>query len=846
MRFLFFFLLIVTSGLAVCARLAPPVNDELANAMTISNTSGYCSGDAAYNNIEATPSFQQRSMNWAATGNDVWFKFTATKYAVNISVSGQVNITSLNTLSGPLVALYTEDELNQNLLETPGTVATSSNVTSLYVGTLKLNHVYYVRVSALDNNTGTFKLCLDNYTAPIQPGQDCGTFSLLCSKETFTQLNVSGAGLNNTESAGTCLGQESNSAWYMFKASKGGDFTFLITPTVTSNDIDWIFYDLGVDGDCSKVNASNAIRCASGSGTNCSPSYYKTGLSMTETDLSESAGCVPGQNGLVKYVDLIEGHTYALLIDNFSPGNNGFTVEFGGSADFAGPAAHIQVEKLRPCTDNQSYIFSGQASNYKTLKWSFGEGASLQSATGEGPFTITYSTPGQKTVILEAEGFNKCNVITTETIIVAKTPDKPVISASDLTLCEGDTLQLSTPFLDLATYHWSGPNGFNSMEQNPMLPMTGAANIGKYELYVQVGDCISETNFVEVLSVDLLPKAAFSITVNNRCEPGQSYTLTNQSTGYARLKWDLGSEIKSNINLSNDGREISFLSTGKKIITLTAESNNGCTSIISQEVMVEQRPEKPEIISNQEAFCLNDTIRLSVPKLEGIVYRWTGPNNFADSTSSISIPVNNFNVAGLYEVTLTSGSCISMPASITIPAIARIPVASFTTEPGFNVKFAVPAEIRFKNSSSYSDYYLWDFGDGFHSTSENPNHIYQAEGAFRITLTAYSNNGCFDSVTQGDLTIKGSASIFVPNAFSPNGDGINDELNVGITNLKKYQVQIYNRMGSQVFSADSIFDNWKGDYKGNPLPVGVYYYLINGINLNGTAVRFSGSVTLIR
>ncbi|MET0570789.1 MAG: PKD domain-containing protein, partial [Pedobacter agri] len=833
-------------NLAVFATSAPPVNDEWVKAINLPNTSGFCSEDAAYNNIEATPSSEARSMNWPATGNDVWFKFTATKYAVNITVSGQINAASMNTLNGPLVALYTINELNQSTLETPGTVATSSNVSSLYVGTLKLNQVYYVRVSAQNGNMGSFKLCLDNYTAPIQPGQDCGTFSLLCSKETFTQLSVNGAGANNTESAGTCLGQESNSAWYMFKASKGGDFTFLITPTVTSNDIDWIFYDLGVDGDCSKVNASNAIRCASGSGTNCSPSYYKTGLSMTETDLSESAGCVSGQNGLVKYVDLIEGHTYALLVDNFSPGNNGFTVEFGGTADFAGPAAHIDVEKLMPCTDNQAYIFRANASNYSTLTWSFGDGASMQSATGAGPFTITYGTPGQKTVILDAKGSNGCSVITTETIIVAKTPDKPSISASDLTLCEKETLRLSTPVVELATYHWSGPNGFSSVEQNPEILITGPENAGRYELYVQVGDCISEVNSVEVLSVDLLPKANFSVTVNKRCEPGQSYTLSNLSTGYARLRWDLGSEIKSDVNLLNDGKEISFLSTGKKIITLTVESTNGCTSIISKEIVVEQRPEKPEITSNQSAFCLNDTIILSVPNLDGIVYSWTGPNNFIASSSSISIPVNDFNVAGLYEVTLTSGSCISIPASITIPAIARIPIASFSTDPGFNVKFAVPAEITFKNSSSYSDYYLWDFGDGFHSTGENPNHIYQTEGIFKITLTAYSNNGCFNSVTQGDLIIKGSASVFVPNAFSPNGDGINDELNVGITNLKKYQVQIYNRMGSQVFSADSIFDNWKGDYKGNQLPVGVYYYLINGINLNGIAVRFSGSVTLIR
>ncbi|RZK34655.1 MAG: hypothetical protein EOO90_30480, partial [Pedobacter sp.] len=334
MRFSLTLLFITIFCSKLWANFAPPVNDELANAINISNTTGFCSEDAAYNNLEATSSsMYNKPMSWMAIGKDVWFKFTATKYDVNISVSGAVNSGSPNTLINPLIALYTFETGSTGISELIGSSSTSSNVTSFYKGALIPGQVYYVRVSATNDATGNFKFCLDNYFPPMQPGQDCGTVSILCSKETFTQLNVTGTGSNRNESAGTCLGTESNSAWYMFKASKAGSFTFVITPTVTTNDIDWIFYDLGINGDCSMVNASNAIRCAAGSGVTCTPSYYKTGLSMTETDLTEASGCPAGQNGFVKYVDLVEGHTYAILIDNFSSGNNGFTLEFGGDAD---------------------------------------------------------------------------------------------------------------------------------------------------------------------------------------------------------------------------------------------------------------------------------------------------------------------------------------------------------------------------------------------------------------------------------------------------------------------------------------------------------------------------------
>ncbi|QNN40953.1 hypothetical protein [Pedobacter roseus] len=320
MRYSLILFLLVIQNVSAFGKFTPPINDELINAINITNTSAYCSGDAEFNNLEATPSNYNKSLNWSAVGKDVWYKFTASKFDVNISVSGKIDANSTNTLIGPLVALYSYDPASNSIAEQPGTLATSNNVISLYKGALTVGQVYYIRVSAANDATGTFKLCIDNYFPPIQPGQDCGTFSVLCTKETFTQLNVTGSGANNHESAGTCLGTESNSAWYMFKASVPGDFTFVITPTVTTNDIDWVFYDLGLNGDCSKINAANAIRCASGSGVTCSPSYYKTGLSMTETDLTEALGCPAGQNGFVKYVELQQDHVYAILIDNFSGG----------------------------------------------------------------------------------------------------------------------------------------------------------------------------------------------------------------------------------------------------------------------------------------------------------------------------------------------------------------------------------------------------------------------------------------------------------------------------------------------------------------------------------------------
>ncbi|WP_443944462.1 gliding motility-associated C-terminal domain-containing protein [Pedobacter sp. AW1-32] len=179
-------------------------------------------------------------------------------------------------------------------------------------------------------------------------------------------------------------------------------------------------------------------------------------------------------------------------------------------------------------------------------------------------------------------------------------------------------------------------------------------------------------------------------------------------------------------------------------------------------------------------------------------------------------------------------------------ANAKIPVASFKTDPSFNMKFAVPAPINFINSSANADFYEWDFGDGQTSSEIHPRHIYTQNGIFKIKLTAFSNNGCFNSVVIGDLLIKDDAAVFTLNAFSPNGDGVNDELVVGITNLKKYRISIYNRYGTELFASNDIYQNWKGTHKNTDVHVGVYYYVINAVNLDNEAIKYSGSITLIR
>lgn len=669
-------LLLLLVFYSLCSFSLPPQNDELRDAITLNSVINFCSDDAAFSNVDATESAYRKGSFWPSTGKDIWYKFTAVRTDISITVTGKTSGSGSNTLLSPLVAIYKFD--GTILTEMIGSMTTSNNLTTAYKGGLDVGSEYYIRISADNDQTGLFKLCINNYNPPTRPGQDCSTASILCSKETFTERNISGPGDNNREIAGTCLTTESNSAWYKWTADDNGTLTFTITPSSNTDDIDWVLYDLGPNGDCSKIIPANAIRCAAGNGVNCSPSYYITGLNMTSTDLSEASSCPPGQDGWLKYVDMIQGHNYALFIDNFSSGNNDFTVAFGGTAEFKGPTTEILATKNNVCSPNQSFTFLAGAVNNRTLEWNFGAGASLAQSALPGPHEITYSTEGPKSISLTATNDVGCTVTTYYNLYVSTTPEKPVITASKTKLCPGDILILSTTPIANAVYNWSGPGGFLSNEQNPEIPVTGPENSGDYKLIIKTGDCESE------------------------------------------------------------------------------------------------------------------------------------------------------------------------PASLNIPSIFKTPLAAFETDPVLQAKYGAPVLVNFINLSQDANAFLWNFGDGNTSTEKSPQHTYTTPGSYDIVLTASNQNDCTNMVTQGKIVVLKDASISIPGVFSPNGDGINDQFQVGIVNLKSYFITIVNRWGAKVFQNSNILSNWDGKFKNEDLPVGVYYYVINARDITNKNIRLTGSIMLIR
>lgn len=820
-----------------------PLNDECTGAIEILDARDFCSVTAQYNNINATPSF-------SGTGQDVWFKFTARNFEVKITVSGAP---AGGSLQAPIIRLYNDCTGGPRVAPS----IQDGNTTIFNDAGLIPGKVYFISVSGTNNNTGTFKLCIENYQSEIKPGQDAQSASLLCTTQNIIrEVNVTGSGNSGNETSNTCIGNEKHSAWYKWTAANSGTLVFTITPT-KRDDIDWVLFELGPEGNTQAPSTANAIRCAAGHGIDNSgcpnePMYTQTGLDFNETDLVELGGCGLGQNGVLKFVDMKEGYVYTLIVNNFTEGNNGFEIAFtdkagkAGSGLFKGPTAKLSTVVNNECSPAPSYTFSSIASDYTSIKWYFGEGANIDSADTLGPFEIKYSTSGLKTVVLLVKNDLGCSVVQTETFMVTFKPDPPKITGYNSRYCIGETISLNTPVQGNATYSWTGPNGFTSDKPEISIPVDNANKAGTYALRITINGCSSDPASVTVQAIGQTPTAAFIKTSTDPCTAKQTFTFTNNSSDYLKLRWNFGEGASIPPGSSNPVYTVSYSSSGTKTIILEAEGSSGCISIFKDEIIVALSPELPLINANKPDFCLTDTIRLSTPAQTDVIYNWTGPNNFTSDQREPQIPVNSAAVAGTYSLVVRRGNCSTKTVSIVVPPIYKNPEAAFRSEPKIPSKLSAPIRVRFFNESKDADVWLWDFGDNTTSTDKDPEHTYLIAGDYDVSLTAFKSSVCSASVVHGKLMISPDNILFIPNTFTPNNDASNDEFVVSMTNIKTYRIRIFNRYGTPLFTSDDLFNNWKGTYKNEPLPVGTYYYIIDATDFNDTVIKRSGSVTLLR
>lgn len=140
--------------------------------------------------------------------------------------------------------------------------------------------------------------------------------------------------------------------------------------------------------------------------------------------------------------------------------------------------------------------------------------------------------------------------------------------------------------------------------------------------------------------------------------------------------------------------------------------------------------------------------------------------------------------------------------------------------------------------------YVWSPGTGL-TCMDCANPTFNGYATTTYTLTAVYHNGCIATTTV-DIRVDGNPPIYVPNAFSPNGDGNNDVFMLYSQQIATMKLKVFNRWGEKVFESANQFFGWDGFYQGVLQPMGVYTYIVEVTYLDGETATQNGSVTLIR
>lgn len=220
------------------------------------------------------------------------------------------------------------------------------------------------------------------------------------------------------------------------------------------------------------------------------------------------------------------------------------------------------------------------------------------------------------------------------------------------------------------------------------------------------------------------------------------------------------------------------------------------------------------------------------------------------STSTDCNPSNIYTHTGSYDVTFIYANTIGCSDSVTNHSYITIysqPHVAFTATP--QPATIINPEIHFTDQSTgIIDQWLWHFGTGASSNVANPTYTYADTGVYVVQLIATNNHGCVDSA-QSNVVIEQIVSFYAPNAFTPNGNGNNDEFRVYGDGVDKshFTMSIYNRWGELIFKTNDYNTGWNGG-RGNSSTVveeGVYVWRVVFKDYTGQQHEYVGHVTVI-
>ena len=515
-------------------------------------------------------------------------------------------------------------------------------------------------------------------------------------------------------------------------------------------------------------------------------------------------------------------------------------------------AATFNFPPPNPCADSMLVQLDFTGSGADSLFWDMGNGTTFENDTS---ITYYYTTPGNYIITFEAYD-TLCNNFFTITDSVDFNPVLTTVNAvppPNIFLC-------SAPYI--VNFTGNSPTPPNSYwdfgdalgTDTATNPMYTYADTGTYNVMYVVIDSttcnISDTVFFNVtIALNDSLDAQFFFPPYDPCTDSLTIHLDFTGSGADSLFWDMGNGTTF---INDTSVNYTYVSPGTYVVTLVAYDLL-CSNTFTLTDTVFFNP----VTTTVNAVVPPNILLCTAP----YVVNFTGnspspPNSYWDfgdgiGTSTQSNPSYTYATSGNYNViyvAIDSSTCniadtVTFNVQLTIAPAFSATLDFDPPPPCGTDSFLV--DLLFTGSGA--DSLIWDLGDGNQIINNNAvTYLYNAAGTYTITMTAYNFLCSFISTIQNEVTFtdfEGTESI-IPNVFTPNGDGLNDELEfVGIDNTADYSIKIFNRWGLQVYEGTDALAHWDGGGH----EVGTYFYILKYTDVCSNEETISkGTLTLLR
>jgi gliding motility-associated-like protein len=666
-------------------------------------------------------------------------------------------------------------------------------------------------------------LNMAQFCAPLGGSPD-GAFPV-CGNITLLMPAVPPCGGTHEIYVPGCTGKgkfffDKNPYWYKFNCYQTGSFGFEITPAVPADDFDWQLFDV-TGHPATAVFYVNQVVVVAANWANTAGS---TGASAAGANQTQCSSDVPGsRNSYAAMPTLLAGHHYMLLTSH-AVGTGGYTIAFmGGTAELTDPVLPHMTSVSTSCPGSPLCV----KFNRKLKCTSMGGQNTSQSDGSE--FSILPALAN----VIGASKIGCENSYETDSIILSLDHSLPP-GNYDLVIQNGFDGNTVSDFCDRFV-----PVG----ERFPFV--VNPVHLPHLDSIIQPGCSPSELQlyFKNPIHCASISPNGSQFTVTGTAPVSVIHAIGSCSTGpegtahIIRIKLSAPIYGKGSFQVrlitGNDGNQLRdecgfVLPVGETVNFVTWDT---VSALFKYTVRM---------------GCMQDTIDFMHDGGNAVnSWKW----NFDDlRTSTEQNPRVLYDTFGLKQVSLvvSNGGC-SDTSRATIPLDNELKAGFETLDvvcPGQRVSFK---DTSIGNIVSW----LWTFGNGNTSSLTSPApQVYPSPPVttvVRAQLIVQNNMGC-TSVAAKNLSLADRCLVYVPGAFTPNNDGLNDYLYpLNVYHARGFRFKVFNRYGQVVFESADPSNRWNGRYKGQVADPGTYVWTLHYVDANsGETFEQQGTSLLIR